>query len=264
MNYKALVFDLDGTLTPSAAQHCYPEVAPVLRQAKENGLHIFIATGRSSFFVMKDIREETGVEAMVTANGMIVLDKDENILAFHPIAQKTFLEFVQDSREKDYPAGFKFKDQIVVFNGYERFVARYGSAKVNQYLIKNAEDCTDPTVFGETVDVFMFGDPDYFFSLQERFPDLTVILARHQACEAYPRGYNKFTGLQDLFRSYGLKEEEVIAFGDSENDEEMLKRCGLGIAMGNATEGAKKAADFVTLPCDQDGIGYALRHFGLI
>ncbi|MBQ1809633.1 MAG: HAD hydrolase family protein, partial [Erysipelotrichaceae bacterium] len=77
-------------------------------------------------------------------------------------------------------------------------------------------------------------------------------------------GFNKFTGLQDLFRSYGLKEEEVIAFGDSENDEEMLKRCGLGIAMGNATEGAKKAADFVTLPCDQDGIGYALRHFGLI
>jgi len=264
MKFKALVFDLDGTLTPLAAQHCYPEVAPVLHQAKEKGLHIFIATGRSSFFVTKDLREETGVEAIISANGMIVIDKDENTLAFHPIRKETFLEFVRDSREKNYSAGFKFKDRIVVFNGYEHFIANYGAAKENHYLIINAEDCEDPSVYGDSVDIFMFGDPDYFFSLRERFPDLTLILARKQACEAYPKGFNKFTGLQELLNSYGIREEEVIAFGDSENDEEMLKRCGLGIAMGNGTEGAKKAADFVTLPCDQDGIGHALRHFGIL
>ena len=50
-----------------------------------------------------------------------------------------------------------------------------------------------------------------------------------------------------------------MAFGDAENDEEMLKNAGLGIAMGNADPGAKEACDIVTLSNDEDGIAIAVQ-----
>ena len=62
----------------------------------------------------------------------------------------------------------------------------------------------------------------------------------------------------------GIKAEETIAFGDAENDLEMLKFAGIGVAMGNGEEQVKAQADYVTADVDDDGIAKALRHFGLI
>ena len=58
--------------------------------------------------------------------------------------------------------------------------------------------------------------------------------------------------------------EEIMAFGDAENDIDMLEYAGIGIAMGNGDDGVKAVADFVTRDIDEDGIAYALKHFGLI
>ena len=62
----------------------------------------------------------------------------------------------------------------------------------------------------------------------------------------------------------GLKREEIMAFGDGENDIDMLKFAGIGVAMGNASDEVKAAADYVTDSVDADGIAKALKHFGLI
>ena len=58
--------------------------------------------------------------------------------------------------------------------------------------------------------------------------------------------------------------EEIIAFGDGENDIGMLQLAGIGVAMGNAEEVVKQNADYITADIDDDGIEKALRHFGLI
>ena len=55
-----------------------------------------------------------------------------------------------------------------------------------------------------------------------------------------------------------------MAFGDGENDMDMLRFAGVGVAMGNACDAVKAAADYVTDTVDNDGIEKALRHFGLI
>ena len=55
-----------------------------------------------------------------------------------------------------------------------------------------------------------------------------------------------------------------MAFGDGENDIEMLRFVGVGVAMGNGGDAVKAAADYVTDAVDEDGIAKALRHFGLI
>ena len=55
-----------------------------------------------------------------------------------------------------------------------------------------------------------------------------------------------------------------MAFGDGQNDIEMLRHAAVGVAMGNAAEEVRRAADYVTASIDDDGVALALRHFGLI
>ena len=58
-----------------------------------------------------------------------------------------------------------------------------------------------------------------------------------------------------------IDQEEIIAFGDGENDMEMLQFAGIGVAMGNATDELKAQADYVTDTNENDGVAKAIRHF---
>ena len=63
---------------------------------------------------------------------------------------------------------------------------------------------------------------------------------------------------------YGLSREEIMAFGDGENDLSMIKLAGTGVAMGNGEACVKAAANYVTGSVFEDGVSQALRHFGLL
>ena len=71
-------------------------------------------------------------------------------------------------------------------------------------------------------------------------------------------------GLKSVLDFCGIARGESIAFGDGGNDTEMLLYAGTGVAMGNACEEAKRAADYVTTDVDDDGIRTAAAHFGLL
>ena len=75
---------------------------------------------------------------------------------------------------------------------------------------------------------------------------------------------NKGTAIERLMKLVGGKMEDTYAFGDSNNDLEMLEMAGTGIAMGNGFAEVKLAADFITRDIDDDGIAFAMHHFGLI
>ena len=71
-------------------------------------------------------------------------------------------------------------------------------------------------------------------------------------------------GIKRYLDIIGIKPEEIIAFGDAENDLDMIRFAGIGVAMGNGEEAVKAAADYVTADIDDDGIEKALKHFNLI
>ena len=83
-------------------------------------------------------------------------------------------------------------------------------------------------------------------------------------CDIICADGGKVNALREIIASYGILPEEVMAFGDSHNDMEMLQAAGIGIAMDNATQECKDIADYITDDCDEDGIAKALLHFGLI
>jgi hydroxymethylpyrimidine pyrophosphatase-like HAD family hydrolase len=109
------------------------------------------------------------------------------------------------------------------------------------------------------------GDETGAKAMEEEFPEIHVhMFADKKGADVVERKASKAVGLLRLCDYYKIPLSETIAFGDSMNDYDIIKAAGKGIAMGNAMEELKKAADYVTDPIDQDGIRNACLHFGLI
>ena len=82
--------------------------------------------------------------------------------------------------------------------------------------------------------------------------------------ECTPKGTSKATGIDWLCKYLGIAKEDTYGIGDSINDLDMLQYVGHGIAMGNGTQVAKEAAEYVTTDIHEDGIYNALKHYRLI
>ena len=76
-------------------------------------------------------------------------------------------------------------------------------------------------------------------------------------------GVNKGTALVELGSMLGIRREEIMACGDGDNDIEMVKEAGFGVAMGNAEEEVKAAADYITLSNEEEGAAKAIERFAL-
>ena len=91
--------------------------------------------------------------------------------------------------------------------------------------------------------------------------DLELVGSLGYNIEINARGVNKGTALVELGRMLGIKREEIMACGDGDNDTAMLREVGFGVAMGNAEEEIKQAADYVTLTNEDEGVAYAIEKF---
>ena len=92
-------------------------------------------------------------------------------------------------------------------------------------------------------------------NLKADLKDYDVLLVGPEWLEIMPKGVSKASALDKIARKLGYTMENVMAFGDAENDVEMLAKAGIGVAMGNAMDTAKAAANVVTKTNDENGIG---------
>lgn len=116
--------------------------------------------------------------------------------------------------------------------------------------------------------ILCMGKPDQIADLEqmlgERKTDATFYRSKPTYLEITDPGATKAIALDFLIKRSGIRREQTMAFGDNDNDIEMLRFAGRGLAMGNAPEGVKEAADDVTFSNNQDGIATALHKFHVI
>ena len=139
---------------------------------------------------------------------------------------------------------------------------------VEYECINNGMECSEVENLADflpfaPVKILMSVDPAILADVQRRIaaflPDnLNVVHTAPFYLEVIPRVINKGQGIRDICRTLGMDVSEVIAFGDAENDIPMLRAAGVGVAMGNAADAVKAAADRVTLTNNEDGIAAAL------
>ena len=110
--------------------------------------------------------------------------------------------------------------------------------------------------------IFAEGDEDE--AIAEMLPGCQITRWNPKGIDILPGNGGKVAGTRQYLEHHGIAPEEAMAFGDGDNDKEMLEFVGIGVAMGNAVDTAKEKADYITDHVDDDGVAKALQHFGLI
>ncbi|MDR1724062.1 MAG: Cof-type HAD-IIB family hydrolase [Tannerella sp.] len=255
---KAIFLDIDGTMV-SFVTHCIPaNTQEALREARRRGVKVFVATGRHS----GDVENLGDVEfdGFITLNGGICRVGDE-IVFKKCIPHEDIEAFVNYCEEIKPVPTFFVEEGRVTANMEDAEMSRMLSlVRFPPRLVVPARQLINEDIYQLTA-FFPDKDEDEIMRLlpgcsaTRWYPTFTDIVAR---------GIDKSVGLAKICDYFGIRRDETMAFGDGGNDITMLRYAGLGIAMGNADDEVKQAADYVTTSVDDDGIGQALRRFGVI
>lgn len=262
---KLVAFDIDGTLIPRGSHIIPQNTKEAIQQLQSQGIQICVATGRSSFFIQDDVINTIQPDFYVTVNGQLVTDKNFNPLVEKRLNLEESLMVLQYCKDNNIAVGTKMLNNIDVYHDYNTFwpIYLHGIEQQQRILVNRENDphlLSDGAPFG----IFMIGDESIILALENKLTSLTLSHAYEGAYELFDNSIGKGDGLQYVVDHFGYSWDEVIAFGDAHNDIFMLEKAGISVAMGNASQDCKEAADFVTKDSNDDGIAFALRHFKLI
>lgn len=266
--YRLLAIDIDGTLVNSSNELTPATRAAVLR-AKQAGIEIVLATGRRYSRVLPFV-EPLGLNVpLITASGALIKRASDHQTIFRasfgPGALNRCLDVVA-------AAGYEAVLYADTYDqGFDYFCPAFDSPQpeLSEYLHMNRgservkpEMMTSPP--GDVFAGFAMGTRDQMLALQHQLervlPDeLYVHVLRSPRysgfmCEIAPSGVSKWSGVSALAEEWGIAPEEICAAGDDVNDIPMIQAAGLGVAMGNAVDAVKAAADRIAPDHDEDGL----------
>ncbi|SFG47444.1 hypothetical protein SAMN04487761_12122 [Lachnospiraceae bacterium C7] len=260
---KIIFFDIDGTIWDS--EHKIPQsTVDTIKQLKANGHKTVICSGRAKGNIVDSNLLDLGFDGIIAAcgnhiemNGRIlyqnILSKDlvKKSLA---VMKKEHIPVVLEGPifhwldiekfENRDPYAIRIKtllgDRAMPIQGHE-----------GEYIInKFSGDITDQT--------------DLKVVENELGKDFDFLIHEGNVIEFIPKGTSKATGIKKMCDILDIPRSNTYAIGDSVNDVEMLKYAANGIAMGNCTEVAREAADYVTTDLWDDGVYNAMKHFELV
>ncbi|MDR2681275.1 MAG: Cof-type HAD-IIB family hydrolase [Tannerella sp.] len=255
---KAIFLDIDGTMV-SFNTHRIPEnTKQVLREAGRRGVKIFVATGRHR----SDINnlDDLEFDGYITLNGGYCFVGDEVIFKKH-IPREDVEAFVRYGEEVEpVPCFFVEADRVSADMEDEYMISMMKLVKFEPRPVVPAREFINREVFQLTA----FFPPEREAEIMKHLPGCAATRWYPTFADIVARGIDKSAGLEKAGAYFGFGTGEMMAIGDGGNDISMIKYAGVGVAMGNAGEEVKRAADYVTTSVDDDGIGNALRHFGVV
>lgn len=257
MNIKALFFDIDGTLVSFHTHVIPPSTIEALTKAKKQGVMVLISTGRPVPFIVNIKQIEHLIDGYITTNGAYCFIGQQTVSS-HSICHTDVERTLDQCRLWNAPCIVVGTRHIGILNPQpvvdEAF--RRGLGLEDFQFTPLPEVMTEP-ILQLTPFISRAQETELMGSLKactsgrwtEAFTDITHARA------------DKGQGLQAMADYLQIRIEETMAFGDGGNDISIIRRAGVGVAMGNASEEVKKYADFVTASVDEDGIKQALDHF---
>ena len=254
---KAVFFDVDGTLY-SHELNAVPESARrAIRQLRERGIKAVVATGRHmteySTLPVSDIE----FDAYLTLNGQLLLDSNRKAYAGTSIDPGEMEVLSHIFQAKRIP--------FVLIGENERYINYVDNTVIRtQAETKGAIPDVGEYKGEKVYQILAFVPEKQKKLLDDLLDECSITSWNETGIDIIPKGGGKSAGIEMFLQDNGLDRSEIMAFGDGENDIDMLRYAGIGVAMGNADDKVKAIADYVTDTVENDGIEKALRHFGLI
>lgn len=259
---KCIFFDVDGTLVSFRQKLLSDRLMEELPALRAKGVKLFLSTGRA----LQDL-ERTGMlrgvgfDGYVTLNGQYCCDGDGVAYRDEPIClddlRGAYRVLVENPQ---LPA-------LMEGNG-ESYLSQINDRvrEVYEFLHTQLYPVRDPAwlLEGKVYQFVPFVKPEEEKQFLDAMPHCIHTRWHSEGIDIIPRSGGKAAGVRATMERYGWAKEEVMAFGDGENDAGMLEVAGVGVAMGNAMGRLKELADYVTDSVEEEGVSKALRHFGLL
>ena len=254
---KAAFFDVDGTLLSHHTKQVPESTLAALKTLREKGIPCIVATGRHITEMEKLPLEGLVFDGYLTLNGQLMLDGDRNMRHGVPITGQPRQTLLEMFRDHTLPMLLLEQDRV-----YLNYYAP---------VVKQVQDAISTPVppFGihegaEIYQACLYLPEGKHECLPKLAEHCVVTWWNSGGVDVIAKGGGKVAGIRRYLEANGIGRDEIIAFGDGENDLEMLRFAGIGVAMGNAEPDVKAAADYVTASVDDDGIAKALKHYELI
>lgn len=266
-NIRCFAMDLDRTALGEDGRLSLRTKAAILK-ALDKGIHVIAASGRAYETLPEDITAIDGIEYAISSNGAAVWHKGACIRR-NVIGRKAGMALLEvyERAKQEFPVAMEVFWRGKAFCGKEYFDAPglFGvHERAVQYVQRTREAVEDIKKFAmEHIDelesiAFVSGDREGRERLRRKLAsgieDIFITSSIEHLIEIAGRDVSKGESLKWLLKELYIEPEECMAFGDGDNDAEMLAFAGIGIAVENASQLAKNAANFVTKAHFQDGV----------
>ena len=252
--YRAVVSDLDGTLL--GLDHIPSKYTKkIVKKVIEKGIKFYIATGRN-YNQTKIIIDKLGIKIpLITSNGAMVYDENGKLIKEETINQKD----VETILSIDYK---KYGANIIqnFYCGNNWYTRKGGKEQILSTIDFDfnvlPKEITHKKIIDKKIHkIFYFGEPQELKKLEEELlskmsEDVALIYVLDHCMEIFSKKANKAIAAKFLLEKENIGLDEVVSFGDGENDFEMLTMVGKGFAMGNSIDRLKKL-----LPKDFEFVG---------
>lgn len=260
---KAIFFDIDGTIVTEDERSVIPESTKrAIKQARKNGHLAFINTGRTVFNMNSELKN-IGFDGYLCGCGTYIEFGGEVML--HNKLDNEFCRQLSEIIRKHgaYPV-YERSDSVF----FDRMAMNHpGVQYIKEIFLKdveNKERNTDDDDFSfDKFVIWTDENTDTEPLFKEISKNFAIIDRGDGFYENVPLGFSKATAIEMILEKTGISLENAYAIGDSMNDLSMLKAVPNSIAMGGA-EKIYPYVSFITKPIEEDGIEYALSHFGII
>lgn len=241
MNYKAVVSDLDGTLLDSRSTISAESIRVIKELIKQN-VKFFVATGRHHLDVKHILEKYDLKTGIITSNGAVVLDINENELVRHEIEE----EYISELFNKiDFGKTYVnlYMDEAWYINREWEEARLYTEETGFSYSIVDLKTFDKKGI----IKIFITSENhDELVELEKNILNgfshkLAVVFSSPNCLEIMAHGVNKAKSLEEVLKIENISLDETIAFGDGFNDFEMLKKVGRGFVMSNAHYKLKNA-----------------------
>lgn len=258
MERKLIALDIDGTLL-SSQRKPLDSTMKALKVLREAGHLVTIATGRSRLLA-GDVIHQLGCTNYIICNGSAGFLDHEQVYK-HTLDREALSRMIDFASER--------KIDIMLF-GLDSFgrVTNFDGEKVRNAMSSFGQQAPEyePEYFSqhEVYQGCAFYDQSMDAEFEAAFPEFRLVRWHENSVDIIPNPGSKAQTILALAKKVGIKPENIVTFGDGNNDIEMLDLAGTGVAMGNAANHVKEAANLVTDTNDQDGIYKALRQLELV
>lgn len=268
--YKMIVLDLDGTLT-NRNKEITPKTKETLMKAQEQGKIVVLASGRPTYGVMP-LAEELHLEDyggyILSFNGGIIMNcKTKEVVFSRQIPAESNGKIIDLAQENNVSI-LTYENRTLLTNCPEdQYVQLESRINILKIISMTTEELKAHLTF--SVPKFLMTDDGDYLAMVE--PKVKAALGKNFSVyrsdpfflEILPKGIDKAQSLERLLAVIGVKREEMIACGDGYNDLTMVQYAGLGVAMGNGVLPVRKAADYITLTNEEDGVAHVVEKFML-